>query len=63
MDEPDLTDATTYVVADEPNAVDKWHVLPDSTVIYERRPGVFELSRILTASTLRDRPTWTELQR
>ena len=36
---------------------------PDSTVIYERRPGVFEPSRILTAHTLRDRPTWTEVQR
>ena len=28
---PDLTGATTYVVADQPNAVDRWHVLPDST--------------------------------
>lgn len=58
MDAPDLTDATTYVVADRPNAVDRWHVMPDMTVIYERRPGEFEEARVLTASTLRDRPLW-----
>jgi hypothetical protein len=60
MDKPDLTEAITYVVADQPNAVDRWHVLPDMTVIYERRPGEFEEARVLTASTLRDRPLWVE---
>jgi len=57
---PDLTGATTYVVADQPHAVDRWHVLPDMTVIYERRPGEFEEARVLTAATLRDRPLWVE---
>lgn len=33
MDAPELTGAITYVVADQPNAVDRWHVLPDMTVI------------------------------
>jgi predicted Rdx family selenoprotein len=61
MDKPDLADAITYVVADQPNAGDRWHVLPDMTVIYERRPGEFEEARVLTASTLRDRPLWVEL--
>lgn len=61
MDALDLTDAITYVVADQPNAVDRWHVLPDMTVIYERRPGEFEEARVLTAATLRDRPLWVEL--
>ncbi len=61
MDAPDLTNATTYVVADQPHAVDRWHVLPDMTVIYERRPGEFEEARVLAASTLRDRPAWTEV--
>jgi hypothetical protein len=61
MDKPDLSDAITYVVADQPNAVDRWHVLPDMTVIYERRTGEFEEARVLTASTLRDRPLWVEL--
>lgn len=61
MDTPDLANARTYIVVDHPNAVDRWHVLSDMTVIYERRPGEFEESRVLTASTLRDRPLWTEL--
>ncbi|WP_410616339.1 hypothetical protein [Amycolatopsis sp. lyj-109] len=61
MDTPDLTNATTYVVAGQPNAVDRWHVLPDMTVIYERRPGEFEEARVLTATTLRDQPLWTEV--
>lgn len=56
MDAPDLTDATTYVVADQPNAVDRWHVLPDMTVIYERKPGEFEEARVLTASTFATAP-------
>ena len=60
MDKSDLAGATTYAVADQPNAVDRWHVLPDMTVIYERRPGEFEEARVLTASTLRDRPLWVE---
>lgn len=53
---PDLTDATTYAVASQPNAVDRWHVQPDMTVIYERRPGEYEEARVLTASTLRGSP-------
>ncbi|MCR6485527.1 hypothetical protein M8542_22110 [Amycolatopsis sp. OK19-0408] len=57
---PDLTGATTYAAAGQPNAVDRWHVQPDATVIYERRPGEFEESRMLTASTLRDSPLWIE---
>ncbi|WP_410640706.1 hypothetical protein [Amycolatopsis sp. lyj-346] len=61
MDAPDLTAAITYVIANQPNAVDRWHVLSDMTVIYERRPGEFEEARVLTASTLRDRPLWAEL--
>ncbi|SFW50239.1 hypothetical protein [Amycolatopsis australiensis] len=61
MDKPDLTGATTYVATGQPNAVDRWHVLPDMTVIYERRPGEFEEARVLTASTLRDRPAWVEV--
>ncbi|WP_086840620.1 hypothetical protein [Amycolatopsis kentuckyensis] len=61
MDAPDLTDAITYVVAGQPNVVDRWHVLPDMTVIYERRPGEFEEARVLAATTLRDRPLWVEL--
>ena len=61
LDKPDLTGVTTYVVADQPNAVDRWHVLPDMTVVYERRPDEFEEARVLTASTLRDRPTWQEV--
>ncbi|OXM63091.1 hypothetical protein [Amycolatopsis vastitatis] len=61
MDKPDLTEATTYVVAGQSGAVDRWHVLPDMTVIYERRPGEFEEARVLTASTLRDRPSWVEV--
>ncbi|UOZ09381.1 hypothetical protein [Amycolatopsis sp. WQ 127309] len=60
---PDLTNATTYVVVDQPSAVDRWHVLPNMTVIYERRPGEFEEARVLTAATLRSRPPWTELPR
>jgi hypothetical protein len=47
--------------ADQPNAVDRWHVQPDMTVIYERRPGQFEEARVLTASTLRDSPLWIEV--
>ncbi|MET8848018.1 hypothetical protein [Amycolatopsis sp. NPDC004625] len=58
---PDLTGATTYVVTGQANAVDRWHVLPDSTVVYERRPGEFEEARVLTASTLRNRPLWVEV--
>ncbi|MFG1642642.1 hypothetical protein ACGFMK_20315 [Amycolatopsis sp. NPDC049252] len=61
MDAPDLANATTYVVTDQPNAVDRWHVLPDMTVIYERRPGEFEEARVLTASTLQNHPAWTEV--
>lgn len=53
---PGLTHATTYVVVAQPTAVDRWHVLPDMTVIYERRSGEFEQARVLTAATLRDRP-------
>lgn len=58
MDKPDLTGATTYVVADQPDAVDPWHVLLDMTVIYERRPGEFEEAYVLTASMLRERTLW-----
>jgi hypothetical protein len=58
METPDLSNAVTYVVADQPDAVDRWHLMPDMTVIYERRPGEFEEARVLTASTLRDRPLW-----
>jgi hypothetical protein len=45
----------------QPHAADRWHVLPDMTVIYDRRPGEFEEARVLTTSTLRNRPLWTEL--
>ncbi len=44
-----------------PNAVDRWHVQPDMTVIYERRTGKFEEARVLTASTLRDTSLWVKV--
>ncbi len=56
MDAPDLTNATTYVVAGQHNAVDRWHVLPDMTVIDERRPGEFEEARVLTAAPFETAP-------
>jgi hypothetical protein len=57
MEAPELSNAVTYVVADQLDAVDRWHVMPDMTVIYERRPGEFEEARV----TLRDRPLWVAL--
>jgi len=43
------------VVADQPSAVDRWHLLSDMTVFYERGPSEFEEARVLTSVTLRDR--------
>lgn len=51
-----LTDTITDVVADQPISVDRWHLLSDMTVFYERRPSEFEEAHVLTATTLRDRP-------
>jgi hypothetical protein len=32
--------------------------MPDDTVFYERRPGVFDPPSIVSASTLRTNPAW-----
>ena len=57
---PDLVGARTFREAARPDAVDRWRVVADGTVVYERTPGKFE-SSIIAASTVIGRDTWTEV--
>lgn len=59
MDQPDLIGAVVYVeTAEPPVAGGRWYVLPDDTVIYERRPGVFEPPSLIPAAMLRTSRPW-----
>ncbi|MFI7121855.1 hypothetical protein [Amycolatopsis sp. NPDC049868] len=61
MDEPDLTGATVYEAADKPSlGGGRWYVLPDDTTYYQPFDGTLRPA-LVTASTLRDRSTWTEV--
>jgi hypothetical protein len=60
-DEPDLTGATVYEVADRPAiGGGRWYVLPDDTTYFHPADGDLRPS-LITAHTLRERPTWTEI--
>lgn len=59
---PDLNGATTYRETARPDSTERWHVLADGSVWFERRPGQFEPARILTAETLARREAWTVVE-
>jgi hypothetical protein len=61
MEEPDLTGAKVYEVAERPSiGGGRWYVLPDDTTYFHPAGGDLRQS-LITAHTLRDRPTWTEI--
>ena len=61
MEQPDLTGATIYVVAERPSlGGGRWYVLPDDTTYYQPDEGELRPS-LIAAHTLRDRPTWDEV--
>ena len=60
MEQPDLTGAKTYVVAERPSlGAGRWYVLPDDATYYQPDDGDLRPS-LIAAHTLRDRATWAE---
>jgi hypothetical protein len=61
MEAPDLTGAKVYEVAERPSlGGGRWYVLPDGSTFFRPTGGELRQS-LITAHTLRDRPTWTEV--
>jgi hypothetical protein len=58
-DLPDLASAKTYVETANPDAGDKWFVLPDDTVLYQRRSDGELQPALIPAHTLKSSPTWS----
>jgi len=56
---PDLTSAKIYIETARPDTGDKWFVLPDDTVLYQRRPDGELQSALISAHTLKSSPTWS----
>ncbi|WP_370964738.1 hypothetical protein [Amycolatopsis sp. cg9] len=61
MEEPDLTGAMVYEVAERPAiGGGRWYILPDDSTYFMPTAGELRQS-LIAAHTLRDRPTWTEV--